>query len=244
MTDLRVDVTPKNLPGGRPLSELNFFNRTIPILAERGSISVLLPRQMTILILEGHDTTIAFEVSYNASAQQLRQVYKYDLSIYKELGIRSESDDTVRKAVEDGIKSLNSTLVNNQRETNDRLEWATILNPIGVESNLTLETMLDSFQAAWLDFKFLNDRGATAFSDEDFRDYKMRVLCEKLYDSLCAQASEEHKELRRTLLRMARYDYRTNEEYLSLGNAAVVMIQQINENRSSMADLPISSPWG
>jgi hypothetical protein len=226
------------------VSELNFFNRTIPILAERESICVLLPRQLTNIILRGQNTTIAFEVSYYASTQQRNQIYKYDVSIYKELAIRSETDDTLRKAVEEGIKSLNSTLVNNQRETNSRLEWATMLNPVSGDSNPTLQAMLNTFYAAWSDFKFLNERASTAFSDDEFSDYTMRVLCEQLYHRLCAQAGEEYKELRHTLLRMARYDYCTNEEYISLGDAAAVFIEQHNEDRFRVTDLPVSSPWG
>lgn len=66
--NLNVEVSPKSLPGpgtGAALNELNFFNRTIFVLAGRESISVLLPRRLTHRIWDGQDSVISFEVAFH-----------------------------------------------------------------------------------------------------------------------------------------------------------------------------------
>ena len=166
------------------------------------------------------EQSVAFDPNVAFSWQGFHQKTVHDMGRY----IKSISE-TMNKVVE----SVNRV------ETS--IDYVNYLLPRQHERLGCAEIALQAFERTWKDFKCVE------FSQLGL--YQLRIQCHATYEALCGviQCSEALDEIRQTLLKMFRHDYRYTDakvgdpEFARLGNSLVGSIAGIIHKS---ADVPVS----
>ncbi len=233
--DVRVDVTPKDLPGLTHdiLANAELFKKPMPVLVEGQEVRTLFLNYIEIANMETGLPIVTFTVSYRtAHGKGNTQAFSYDMGVYHGL---MEAEEKTLKHVADQLKEMTKEIKKVARsgeELSTYLYWASALMARQLPPDASLGDACEAFTRAWSDFTATETPYVAIFAT-----LKIRGLSSEVYDKLESvnQTSTAHQELRMKLLEMSAHPRQLSQsfydKFLKLGNEAVALMQQLHVQR-------------
>ncbi len=232
--DVRIDVSPKDLPGltHDVLTQAELFKRPLPVLLEGQEVRTVFLDYTDIANIETGLPTITITASYKTAYGKVStQRFSYDTGAY--YGLMEMEEKTladVTKQIE-GVAKQMKDAVAATKEANMYMSWMPMLQGQQLRPDASLREVFASFITTWTDFTTAIEIEGAPYV-RGLGSFKVRKLCQDVYDRVARtdEPNGAYQELRVKLFEMAAFPRlltaHLEERFLSLGNEAVDIMRR------------------